>query len=554
MISKVIKTLGRLIGRESEYSVEHRMLNIVLLFGMLLSSWSALANYLLGLAPLLVLTCVLSTVFFACIYYLSKVRRRYAASIGVLLMVIAVITPILWMLNGGVSGSVPFYVILFSSVGAVLLPGWQRILIIAYFVAVSGGLIALEYYVPSLITGYSSETERLADIFVGIITIISFNAFIMAVIFQHYRKEHDKAMAYLAQKEKVQEHLLYISYHDALTGLYNRMYFEKEADETERNQECGVGVFVVDIDQLKFINDTFGHGEGDMALLRVAKVLQGSFRPFDTIARVGGDEFVVIVKNTTLQQMEALYKRLRKRSQDKIQQNEGFNFPVSTSVGYAYSAEGDKSVRELVKEADYKMYREKLHRKARTAGTAIQTVRKMLLERDYDTGVHSDRMDAMINDFALAAGLPESEMADIRLFAEFHDVGKIGVPDHILRKPGPLTSEEKKQIQQHCEIGYRIAAASIDLTPVADWILKHHEWWDGRGYPLGVGGEKIPLACRLLAIVDAYDAMTSDRPYRKALSHERALNELQKWAGSQFDPELMKIFIGLPAEMRENCG
>jgi HD-GYP domain-containing protein (c-di-GMP phosphodiesterase class II) len=131
----------------------------------------------------------------------------------------------------------------------------------------------------------------------------------------------------------------------------------------------------------------------------------------------------------------------------------------------------------------------------------------------------------------------------IQLFSEFHDVGKIGIADHILHKPGPLTIDEREQIQRHCEIGYRIAQTSTDLLPIADWILKHHEWWNGKGYPLGVKGERIPLECRIVAIADAFDAMTSDRPYRSAISREAAIEELKRCAGTQFDPSLVKIFI-----------
>ena len=137
------------------------------------------------------------------------------------------------------------------------------------------------------------------------------------------------------------------------------------------------------------------------------------------------------------------------------------------------------------------------------------------------------------------------KIADLRLFAQFHDIGKVGIPDSILLKPGPLTSEEKTEMQRHSEIGHRIAQSAPDLAPIADWVLKHHEWWNGQGYPLGLAGEEIPLECRMLAIADAYDAMTSDRPYRQALSHAEALREIQDCAGSQFDPQLVGQFISL---------
>jgi HD-GYP domain-containing protein (c-di-GMP phosphodiesterase class II) len=141
--------------------------------------------------------------------------------------------------------------------------------------------------------------------------------------------------------------------------------------------------------------------------------------------------------------------------------------------------------------------------------------------------------------------MPESKITDLRLLAQFHDIGKVGIPDRILFKRGPLTSEEASEMQRHSEIGHRIAMSAPDLAPIAEFILKHHEWWNGTGYPLKLKGENIPLECRILAIADAYDAMTSDRPYRRAMPHEDAIAEIMKCKGVQFDPELVLVFIEL---------
>ncbi|WP_245867411.1 Cyclic di-GMP phosphodiesterase [Sporomusa silvacetica DSM 10669] len=141
-------------------------------------------------------------------------------------------------------------------------------------------------------------------------------------------------------------------------------------------------------------------------------------------------------------------------------------------------------------------------------------------------------------------------MTDLKLLAQFHDIGKVGIPDKILFKPGTLTPEKFNEMQRHSEIGFRIAQSSPDLNLIADYILKHHEWWDGSGYPMGLSGENIPLECRILSIADAYDAMTSDRPYRKALVHKHAIDELRRFAGIQFDPELVENFITLVEENR----
>ncbi|WP_054696517.1 HD-GYP domain-containing protein [Syntrophomonas palmitatica] len=172
-----------------------------------------------------------------------------------------------------------------------------------------------------------------------------------------------------------------------------------------------------------------------------------------------------------------------------------------------------------------------------------EALMKTVEARNHVTEGHANRMQEMVSILAAASGCTDKEIHDLRLLAQFHDIGKIGIPDHILSKPGPLNEEEYCIMQRHCAIGYRIALSAPDLTHIADWILKHHERWNGKGYPLGLKESEIPLACRILAVADAYDAMTSDRPYRKAMDPEKAVNELIINAGTQFDPDLVILFI-----------
>lgn len=542
--------LNKIIGDEAHFSLEHRILNIILLFGLLLSIWSAITNYLLDLHFLLVLTCIVSGAVMACLYYLSAVKKLYTVAISILIISGFTITPVAWILNGGISGSIPFYIILFSSIGAMVLAGRRRVAVTACFIVISTVLVIWEYNYPSLIFPYSSNAERYTDILIGLLTIIVANAVIFAVILNHYNKEHERAKIYLTQSQQAQDYLLYLSYHDALTGLYNRAYFEKMTAELDRSLPSGIGVFVVDVDGLKFINDTFGHEQGDAILVRAARALQSSFRSQDIIARIGGDEFAVIVREIAVSDMETLYQRIRDNMQKQNEKQADIAIPLHMSIGSAYSAGTDnKLMPDLLREADNKMYREKLYRQAGTKGSIIQAVKKMLSARDYYIGAHSERLQRLIAEFALAAGIPPAEIANIQLFAEFHDVGNIGIPDRILHKQEPLTQDEREQIQRHCEIGYRIAQATSDLLPISDWILKHHEWWNGKGYPLGIKGERIPLECRLLAIAIAYDAMTNGRLYRQAIPAEAAIEELERCAGTQFDPELVKIFIAVIRHM-----
>ncbi|SHG72007.1 PAS domain S-box-containing protein/diguanylate cyclase (GGDEF) domain-containing protein [Thermosyntropha lipolytica DSM 11003] len=345
----------------------------------------------------------------------------------------------------------------------------------------------------------------------------------------------------ITEWKKTEERLQFLSCHDALTGLYNRFYFEEQMQRVEKSGSMPVGLIMCDVDGLKIINDTLGHDKGDSLLKSVAEVLTNSFRREDTIARVGGDEFAVLLPGTDRKALEKAVNRLRSNIRDYNEKNSGML--ISLSIGYAAREAENTSMQELFRQADNAMYREKLHSGQSVRNSIVQTLTKALEARDFITEGHGERMQDLVVAVAEELGLPENTINDLRIFAQFHDIGKVGIPDAILFKPGPLTAEEYQIMKGHSEIGYRIALAAPELVFIADWILKHHEWWNGKGYPLGLRGNQIPLECRILSIADAYDAMTNDRPYRRALSPEEAIAELRRCAGIQFDPYLVEEFV-----------
>jgi diguanylate cyclase (GGDEF)-like protein/PAS domain S-box-containing protein len=347
----------------------------------------------------------------------------------------------------------------------------------------------------------------------------------------------------ITDRYHLERQLRYTSMHDSLTGVYNRAYFEEHMKLSAQNCYKSIGLIVCDVDGLKLINDTSGHAAGDTVLKHISSIIKHSFEPNDLVARIGGDEFAVLLYDQTEKNIEEVCCHIR--SQLKIYNQEHIMIPISISLGYALSAENPSDMGALFKEADTNMYREKLHQKQSAKSAIVQALVKALEARDYLTEGHGHRLQDLVEEFSKSIGLPERQIADLRLLAHFHDIGKVGIPDSILFKPGPLSEEEWIVMRQHTDIGYRIANSVPDLIPIANWILSHHEHWNGKGYPQGIAGEKIPLACRILALADTYDAMTNDRPYRKAVSQQQAFVELKKFAGIQFDPILTKQFIKL---------
>lgn len=335
----------------------------------------------------------------------------------------------------------------------------------------------------------------------------------------------------------------YSSWHDPLTGLGNRRFFE----EVLRGYAGSCpGIIVADLDGLKLINDTLGHSAGDHLLRSAAAILRHCIRTEDLIARIGGDEFVVIITDARRSETESLIASIKAElAEYNARQPE---IPLSLSLGYQVADSAAVSLAAIYKEADNAMYRDKLLHKKSSRSTLSHALLSALDSKNVETREHVERLGQRASAMARQLLRNEHWISELDLFARFHDIGKVGVADSILSKPGRLSPSERLEMERHSEIGYRIAIASPELAPVAEYILKHQERWDGEGYPLGLKGADIPLQCRIVAIVDAFDAMTNDRPYRSALPAGQALAELKRCAGTQFDPELVELFCAVYAE------
>ncbi|MGQ9558194.1 MAG: CHASE4 domain-containing protein [Desulfurispora sp.] len=345
-----------------------------------------------------------------------------------------------------------------------------------------------------------------------------------------------------------------LSLYDTLTGLTSRTGFQQEMQRLEKEPDLPLAVVVCDVNNLKTVNDSLGHEAGDRLLQTAAGIISQTFADWAgrIVARLGGDEFAVVLPGADREAVQGAVQRLEQNVAAYNQH--GNTLPLSISCGFAVQQHPGERAVDLYKAADDMMYRQKLLQKQNAASTIFQAVNRALEIKDFLQQGHAERLQEIMYKMAGPAGLPEQALDNLRLLARYHDIGKVGVPDSILFKPGPLVGAELAEMRRHCETGYRIAQAIPELQPVAEWILKHHEWWNGQGYPLGLRGEEIPLPCRLLAIADAYDAMTSHQPYRPALSPEHAAAEIKRCAGTQFDPALAELFLtAILPELPRKC-
>lgn len=342
-----------------------------------------------------------------------------------------------------------------------------------------------------------------------------------------------------------EEKLYFLSYHDQLTGLYNRSYFEAKLGMLNGNPTHPTTVIFVDIDGLKLINDTMGHASGDRLLKVCAALIRETLQETGIPARVGGDEFAIILPLTGRREGDGIARQLR--TQTELYNRQNSNLPLSVSIGVASSDEEGGTLFALTRQAEDLMFRDKLRRSSSARNGLVRSLLAALDERSFSTDLVLDRQVDLCLMIGEKINLSSSRLSNLALLAQVHNLGIVGIPDKILFKKEPLDHEEIKIMQKHPEIGFRIASSSSDLTGVADLILRHHERWDGSGYPLGLRGIEIPIECRILAIVDTYYAMTSNRPYRKAISPIKTLEEILKASGTKFDPEIVQVFIAIHA-------
>jgi diguanylate cyclase (GGDEF)-like protein/PAS domain S-box-containing protein len=343
----------------------------------------------------------------------------------------------------------------------------------------------------------------------------------------------------ISQRKKAEKEILFINYHDQLTGLYNRRFFEEELKRIDIERNLPISLIMADVNGLKLINDAFGHAYGDMLLIKTGELIKNECRQDEIIARLGGDEFVILLPKTSPEEAEKITKRIKESSSGiKLQSME-----LSISFGWATKSHIIQDINETLKNAEDYMYRHKLFESPSIRGKTVKAIINSLHEKNKREEQHSRRVSYLCEAIGIAMEQNESGLKELKTVGLLHDIGKIAIDEKILNKPDRLTNEEWSDMKRHPEIGYRILSSVNDMAELAEFVLAHHERWDGKGYPKGLKGKEIPLQARIIMVADTFDAMTSARPYRSPLSDETAINEIEKNSGTQFDPEIVRVFI-----------
>lgn len=341
-------------------------------------------------------------------------------------------------------------------------------------------------------------------------------------------------------KEYIQK-IEQLSFYDQLTGMYNRRFYEEELRRLDTKRNLPLTLIMIDVNGLKLTNDAFGHLAGDELLKSVAEVFKSECRSDDIIARIGGDEFIILLPSSGSKEAESIVSRI----QMGIKRLSVANVPVSISIGWETKLNENEPIMDVFVKAEDHMYRKKLTESQSMRNKTIQVILHTLNAKNEREKIHSDNVSKISRRIGKAMNLSYEMLKEIEIAGLMHDIGKIAINDAILNKPGPLTEAEYAEVKKHPESGYQILKSVDKYSALAEYALSHHERWDGNGYPKGMKGEEIPIISRIIAVADTYEAMVSDRSYRKAMSHETAMVEIKGCSGTQFDPGVVDVFLSL---------
>ena len=331
----------------------------------------------------------------------------------------------------------------------------------------------------------------------------------------------------------------YLSLHDELTGLFNRRFFEIELKRLDTKRNLPLSLIMGDINGLKLVNDSFGHETGDELLKKAADAISRACRSDEIVARLGGDEFIILLPHTGAAESERVADRIR----EFVDMEKVRGLSISISCGVHTKTQEQEDMRDIFKKTEDQMYRRKILASGSMRSATISMISTTLFEKNGRELIHSGHVGALCFELAGKMNFSIEDAKTMRLAGLMHDIGKIGTPESILNSSGTLSDEQYNEVKKHPEIGYRILSSVIEFSEISRYVLEHHEKWDGTGYPQSLKGEAICVEARMIAVADSYDAMTSQRTYRKVLSREEAIIEIMRCSGTQFDPAIAKVFV-----------
>ena len=343
----------------------------------------------------------------------------------------------------------------------------------------------------------------------------------------------------ITSEKQEQEYILKLTYKDQLTGLYNRRYYEEQIEKLSGSEFLPLAIMMVDVNGLKLTNDAFGHHIGDELLKKVAKNLISCDSKGGFACRVGGDEFLMVFPNTDEKEAEYLVDKLYELvSAERLE-----NIVISISAGCQVRTDVSQSIRDTLIKAENHMLRKKIVESQSMRNQTVNIIMQTLSEKNEREKRHSVEVAKWAKEIGVSMGLSVQKVKEIELAGLLHDIGKIAIKEDILNKPGKLTEEEYDEIKRHPESGYHILKSVDEYSSLAQCVLEHHERFDGKGYPKGIKGSQISLIARIIAVADAFEAMIAQRPYRKSLTEEMAIEEIKKNSNTQFDPEVVTAFL-----------